>query len=235
MTSGPRLNAVLRTAVKQDREPHENEDSVAANTAEGRFAISDGVSTAARSEIWSALLTDAFVRGDDPVTPTVLTRLRRAWWDAVHEPDLPWFAHAKLAQGAAATFVGLQVDRSTYRITAVGDSCVLHLRERELVLAAPLHHWTGFSRFTETLSTDPERPGGEDQVWSGGGEFATGDVLLLATDAVARHLLHRYADEGVLPPIWEHVGDDAEFSDFVRRERARGLDNDDSTVCVVWT
>ncbi len=235
MTRGQPLSAVLRTAVKRDREPHENEDSVAANTAEGRFAVSDGVSTSARPKVWSDLLTNAFVHGDDPVTPTVLARLRRTWWDAVHDPDLPWFAQAKLAQGATATFLGLHVHGDTYRVTAVGDSCLFHIRGRELVLAAPLHHWTEFSRFTETLGTSPEWPFSPDQVWSGGGEFAVGDVLLLATDAVARHLLRRYAEEDVLLPIHEHVGDDAEFAAFVRRERERGLDNDDSTVCVVRT
>jgi hypothetical protein len=225
--------AALWTTPKRDRQPHENEDSVAGNASTGRFAVSDGASTAARSGVWSALLTEAFVRGDDPLSGRVLTELRREWWKLVLEPSLAWHAMDKLAQGSAATFVGLALSGNSYQVTAIGDSCLFHIRKQELLLAAPLNDWTRFSRYAVLVSTLPNCPLAADQLWSGGGQFDDGDVFLLATDAVAKQWLRHYAERGTLWPICDQVGDQAEFARLIEQERERGLDNDDSTICVV--
>lgn len=241
MTSPPvqvrkrRLGVVVRSLPKSDRDPHENEDSVAQNLAAGRFAISDGASTSARSEVWSRLLTDSFAGGADPLAPQVLTELRQQWWGRVFHRSLAWFAQEKLIQGGAATFVGLQVLYGTYRMTAVGDSCLFHIREQTILLAAPLDRWGQFSRSPDLVSTRIDAPPLREELWQGGGEYREGDIFLLATDAVAKHLLRVYRERGALLPIPEVSGSGARFVDFVRRERGRGLDNDDTTVCVVTT
>jgi hypothetical protein len=108
-TGGRPLSVVTRTVPKRDRAPHENEDSVAGDTGQGRFAIADGASTSARPEVWSGLLASTFVNGDNPLAPEVLARLRADWWQQVYRPSLPWFAQEKLSRGGDATFVGLHV------------------------------------------------------------------------------------------------------------------------------
>jgi hypothetical protein len=227
------LRVIRRTTAKRGRRPDENEDSSAEKAATGRFAVSDGASTAARADVWSALLTDAFVRGDDPLAPHTLAVLRRQWWKSVFHKDLPWFAHEKLARGSAATFIGLRIWEGCYEVVAVGDSCLFHLRKEEILLTAPMGDWTQFSRFPDLLSTDAAAPPTGDQVWTGGGEFIDGDVFVLATDAVAKHMLRTHAERGIVLPVCDYVTDDATFVDFIERERERGLDNDDATVCVV--
>jgi hypothetical protein len=149
------LKVKRQTTAKRGCEPGENEDSSAENVSQGRFSVSDGASTAARSEVWSRLLTSTFVRGDDPLDRDVLAELRRAWWTSVFDEDLTWFAREKLSQGSAATFLGLWIDGDRYEVTAVGDSCLFHISDQELVLAAPLDDWTQFSRFPNLVSTDP--------------------------------------------------------------------------------
>ncbi len=101
---------------KRGRSDAENEDRVAYDVGSGRFAVADGASTSARSEVWSEILVNAFTRdGVDPLAPDVLDRLRQAWWKQVARPGLPWWAVEKLPQGAAAAFVGL-----TVRETGIG-------------------------------------------------------------------------------------------------------------------
>lgn len=230
-----RFDVVVRSIPKIDRKPDENEDSVAEHRHAGRFAISDGASTSARSEVWSRLLTDTFASGADPLDPHLLAELRQRWWKLVFDQSLAWYAQAKLARGSAATFVGLHILDGTYHVTAVGDSCVFHVRKDELILAAPLDRWNQFSRFPALVSThlDAAPLGGE--LWQGGGEYQAGDTFVLATDAVAKHLLRVHEERGVILPISEESSSDAQFIDFVHRERGRGLDNDDTTVCVVTT
>ena len=225
----------MRSTPKSDRQPHENEDSVAENADEGRFAISDGASTSARSEVWSGLLTDSFVNGADPLVPETLAELRKRWWELVFDAALPWYAQDKLVQGGAATFVGLQVDSGTYRVTAIGDSCLFHIRQEEILLAGPLTRWEQFTRSPALLSTRPDAPPIRDELWHGGGHFRPGDVFLLATDAIAKHLLRERHEHGRLLPISAQLESDEQFADFVCRERGQGLDNDDATVCVVTT
>lgn len=230
-----RFGVVVRSTPKRDRQHHENEDSVAENHLAGRFAISDGASTSARSEVWSRLLTSTFAAGADPLAPHTLTELRQRWLKQVFNDSLAWYAREKLFQGGAATFVGLQVLDETYHVVAVGDSCVFHIRQDELILAAPLDHWNQFTRSPALVSTRLDAPPPGDELWQGGGEYQTGDTFLLATDAVAKHLLRVHRECGVILPISEASSSGTRFIDFVRRERGRGLDNDDTTVCVVTT
>jgi hypothetical protein len=225
----------VRSTTKRDSGPCKNEDSAAENIEAGRFAVSDGASTAARSDVWSRLLTESFVNGEDPLADDALTTLRRTWWERVCEPDLAWYAKEKLTRGSAATFLGLGVDADGYHVTAVGDSCLFHIAGKDLVLVAPLTDWTEFSRFPELVHTTPAVPVPPEQVWSGSGELGDGDVLLLTTDAIAKYLLWQRSETGELPPILDHLADDEVFIQFVEQAREHGLDNDDSTVCAVWT
>ncbi|WP_202919449.1 hypothetical protein [Saccharothrix deserti] len=220
-----------RTVPKRDRRPDENEDSVAVDLVSGRFAVSDGASTAARSAVWSALLVDAFAGGEDPLAPDVLDGLRREWWSKVFDPGLPWFAVEKLQRGSAATFVGLRIGGGAYQVTAVGDTCLFHVSDDELVLVGPVDDHRDFSRYPDLVST--HQPLAPAAVWSGGGAYRAGDVFLIATDAVAKHVL-RERVPGVLR-VCETVGGDLEFVRFVASGRQSGLDNDDTTVCVVHT
>ncbi|OLZ51887.1 protein phosphatase 2C domain-containing protein [Amycolatopsis keratiniphila] len=230
-----RLRVAIRTTAKRDSGPCENEDSAAENIDAGLFALSDGASAAARAEVWSQLLTEAFVSGADPLASSTLSALRRSWRERVSAPDLAWYAKEKLAQGSAATFLGVRVDTNGYNVTAVGDSCLFHVSDRELVLVAPLTDWREFSRFPELVHTSPDNPVPLEHIWSGGGPARDGDVLLLATDAIAKHLLRQHHETGELPAILDHLGDDEQFTKFVAHAREHGLENDDSTVCAVWT
>lgn len=224
-------------APKAGCSPQENEDSAEANSRSGRFAISDGASTAARSEVWSEILTSAFVfERKDPFESTVLSELRTRWWDRVHSDSLPWFAQSKLLEGSAATFLSLTVHNGRFRVTAVGDSCVFHIRGEEIIARGPLDCSADFTRFPALLTTRPDTTAADEEVWSKEGEYHAGDVFILATDAAAKYILRWHEQKNIIPRIPNYGDSPAGFLKQVDHLRNQAwLDNDDTTLCVVET
>ncbi|CAI7977527.1 PPM-type phosphatase domain-containing protein [Frankia sp. Hr75.2] len=228
------LAATAHSVARLGRSPAENEDSCAIRPELGRFAVADGASTSARPEVWSRLLVDAYAHdGLDPLAPDVLRALRERWWAQVSRPGLPWFARAKLQSGADASFLGLSVDvaNQSWTATCVGDSCVFHLRDGETRSVGPVGRSSDFTRFAELVgSHGPSAP--EPTLLTG--ELRPGDVLVLATDALARLLLHAAETRGRMPsPCWlaQTAG---RFSRAVAAYRHHGyLADDDTTICVV--
>jgi hypothetical protein len=186
--------------------------------------------------VWSAILVEAFVRDAvDPLLPDVLKHLRGKWWDQVAQPNLPWFAQAKIREGGAATFVGLHIDPATrtFRASAVGDSCLFRVRASQLLFVGPIERSDQFSRYPGLLRTRP----GDDQegdiaTWEG--RYVRGDLFVLATDAVAKFLLLIHEKHGRLPLVTDLVRSKEQFQRHVTHYRRRGLlENDDASLCVV--
>lgn len=228
-----RPHTASSTVPKSGNGAAENEDAVQVSPSAGRFAVSDGASSSARSDVWSTILTEVFVtEAVDPLAPDVLPRLRRRWWDSVNGGALPWYAQEKLLQGASATFAGLVVGEDWYEVQALGDSCFFHLRGGELLLAGPLERSSEFSRFPELVTTnnlgEPPAP------WRAIRRHKPGDVLVLTTDALAKYLLGEYESTAAfdLPAV---AGNSDHFPTFVTEARANGMPNDDATLCVVRT
>lgn len=229
------IGATDRTVPKHGRAPSENEDSFDGNRARGRYAVSDGASTAARSEVWSQILVDVFVQQQiDPLCADELHELRDRWWRQVcGGGSLPWFAQTKLLEGSAATFLGITFESGRFRARALGDSCLLHVRDDALLVAGPLGRSAQFNRTPPLVYTHPSMELDEEAVWTEKGEYQPGDTFVLATDAAAKHLLRRYEQDGAVPPVPKTV---EKFHRWVHDQRAAGqLDNDDTTVCVIRT
>ncbi len=234
VATGSGLSALIQTVAKNGRTPDENEDSAATDASAGLFAIADGAATSARPEVWSRLLVESFV-GErlNPLAPQALARLRGQWRTAVMRDGLAWYAEAKLAEGAAATFLGLRVEPATrsFHAIAVGDSCLFHLRHHSLLSVGPIQRAADFGRFPDLVSSRPDiRPAPATDMC---GTYRVGDVFLLATDAMAEFLLAAYERYGLLP-----IGHllDARFQRRVVAYRDRGrIGNDDTTVCAVRT
>lgn len=84
----------------------------------------------------------------------------------------------------------------------------------------------------------------EVKTWLGGGSYLSGDIqpgdiLLLATDALAHFILLQALKNGK-PKIWKHLqkllytGDDAAFKAWVEaRRRKNQMKNDDTTLIMI--
>lgn len=229
------------------------EDAFAFDEARGLAAIADGASEGIFSRAWSALLCESLVAepldlSDPAAVAERLLSLRAAWLRRIDYPSRRYTQQAKVDRiGAAATVVLLRVGPRTepensdalateapddpfdWRVWAVGDSCLFHVRDGRLLASVPVAASSDFGLAPALLRTraDTTLPSCVKAV----GTCRPGDLLVLATDAVAQSLL-RAVEDG-RPPDWARYQDLDPAAwrgeiDALRRDRR--IVNDDSTL-----
>ncbi|WP_433193994.1 hypothetical protein ACQP1G_35205 [Nocardia sp. CA-107356] len=226
--------ARLATHHKEGRDPDENDDRAVGGTG-SRFALADGASTSARADVWAEILVCAYVlEGADILEPIVLESLRSDWWQQVHSDDLPWYALAKLQHGGAATFVGMDINfaEQRYCAFAVGDACLLHIRRGRVITAGPLNHPRRFGRTPPLITTQAGDHSHRATLWEHEDGYVCGDQVVLASDGLAKYLLEQHCS-GATIDVAAIPGNDNEFRAWVADARRAGMDNDDTTICMV--
>ena len=204
-----------------------------------RCAVADGATESAFSREWAQLLVRSF--GEHRFR---LKAQQRSWRDLVDQHPLPWYLERKVTQGAHAAFIGLslhdqiargsegELGKGTWRAFAVGDSCLFHVRDGELLKAWPLSKSKEFGNNPFLLSTACTSPLSRDDAFVSifSGTWESRDSFYLATDAMAQWLL---AEEEASRPPWSFLRDlgPSIFEPVV--EILRGterLNNDDTTI-----
>jgi hypothetical protein len=229
---------------RRGHEVGECQDACASAPETGRFAIADGAAESAYSGLWAQMLVDEFVHAGDTLAPWPgwIASVQQRWSAAIRQPvgsePLPWYLEDRYQQGAFSTFLGMTIAESRWQAIAVGDSCLVHLRENELRDVFPLNHSSQFDNTPWLIGsrspTDevPLRHGLRGQ-----GECWAGDVLLLMTDALARWFLVEN-ETGCRP--WHELAllfdqPDSAFVEWVGALRTRRLlRNDDTTLVAIW-
>ena len=214
-----------------------------------RIAVSDGASESAFAREWANILSDAFVTQppeelrdltEDSLT-TWLAPAQEEWRSGVPWDRLPWHGQAKAEAGAFATLLGLVVAaqpddprRLSWRATAVGDSCLFIIRDGDLLLSFPLDDAAQFGNNPALVCSNPDNVGGfREQTRFHDGECATGDVFMLATDAIAAWLLAQRA-AGEKP--WETLAalNSSNWAGWIDEQRRGGsMRNDDTTLVII--
>ena len=213
-----------------------------------RAAVADGASESAFAREWANALVDAFVAappapdglaGDSP--DEWLAAPRERWNDCVPWDRLPWHGEAKARAGAFATLLGLTLAASpnsprrlSWRALAVGDSCLFVVSGGRLAVSFPVEDASEFDNNPDLLCSNPENAGrGWEAARRLDGECAAGDLLLLASDALA-HWFLAAAAAGDAP--WESIAalDSSGWDDWVGERRRAGLmRNDDVTLLAI--
>src|SRR5580704_9448411 len=88
---------------KRGHAVEEYEDAYRGDPARGRFAIADGASESSFAARWSHLLVHGFVESAEPQPgrwSSWLPALQQRWQAEVGGQDLPWYAEAKVQEGA---------------------------------------------------------------------------------------------------------------------------------------
>jgi hypothetical protein len=217
----------------------EYEDAWAADPAAGRFAVADGASESAFAGLWARVLAKGFVTAARPlVLPAWLDGPRRRWAAEVMGLELPWYAELKRQEGSFATLLGVALRPPTpsgpgrWKAVAVGDSCLVLVRNGRPILAFPLSRSSDFDSEPRLIGSRGGRP---PIAAYGAGLLRPGDRLFLMTDALAQWFL-RTREDGGRP--WEAAAallaserpEDA-FAGWVEGLRDRGgLRDDDVTL-----
>lgn len=226
-----------------------------------RFAVADGVTTAFYSGYWAAQLVSLFGQGllqdwnNDG--PTWKQTADNKWREYIQKRELGSISQNRLSQRdpASATFCGIEIAESTsessglsWRVIAVGDSCVIHLSAGYSSESAPntifsSHPCTkaaDFSCMTAAISNYEEYPLPPEFAENvrSHGCLRFGDILLLATDALCEWMI-KLSESG--KPVWKTIAETNDQDAFERmvqnaRQEAdpeRRLKDDDVALIVI--
>lgn len=181
---------------KRGNAAEEYEDAAAGDPLAGRFAVADGATESSFAREWAAILADGFVAA--PLThprrwPEWLPPLQDRWRSECGGRDLPWYAEEKFAQGAFATLLGVSLEFGQARrwsAVAVGDSCLFQVRDDRL-LSFPLRNSAEFDNSPPLLGSRTPPDEAREREHRINGRWQPGDVLFLATDALAHWMLRQ--------------------------------------------
>jgi hypothetical protein len=202
---------------KDPEHPQEYQDAYGVDAQRGMAVVADGVSSAIFSAQWAAILAEGVIADPpDPGNPEAfahwLGRQRELWAGRIETGGLSWFQRAKLPSGAFSTllWVGVAPLEDAHSGTfggwrlgayAIGDSCLFHVRGKELVRTFPIQN-------AAELQIDPIVLGSMDLGRDQFVQFLNldeicypDDLLVLCTDAVADWAFRRY--EAGDPPDWD--------------------------------
>src|SRR5262245_42960581 len=226
---------------KRGHDVRECQDAYAIAASNDRIAVSDGAAESAHAALWASMLVEEVVTAEE-CWPGWIARVQRRFAEAVQRPEgaepLPWFLEGRHHQGAFATFLGLTIDGPTWRAIAVGDSCLVQVRDDVVQVVYPIEHSSQFDSTpwligSHTSVEEVPRRRGLHLL----GECRPGDRFWLMTDALARWFLCR-REAGGQP--WRELTafldrPDEAFAGFVDQLRGRKqLRNDDTTLVAVW-
>ncbi len=226
------------------------ERALARQLGEFRCAVADGASESAFAGLWAQLLVRSFGK-----RKMRLARLRKLWEQAVKTKPVPWYLEKKIKNGAHAAFMGLLIRDGTgngngnakgsgkksrsWRALAVGDSCIFHVRDDELLVVGPVEKSELFDNSPFLIASKAKEPirRSAENVSLMNGDWEPGDTFYLATDAMAQWLLAEL--EAGRPP-WEYLRDLCADEDATLYPRlidelrtSHGLHNDDTTLLQV--
>ncbi|MHC3388882.1 hypothetical protein ACLQ2E_05400 [Streptomyces lavendulocolor] len=184
-----------------------------------RCAVADGASLSALPEPWARTLVRELcavpVRAlsDADTLHAALRTLSDGWPAALRSyvtglgRPLDWLEPHALQHGPAATFVAVGVlpvpGGWRWSAAAVGDCCLFQTRGDTLVTAFPLSLPESFGHHPDLVrGLDCLGAAGPSAIRTASGTAAAGDVLLLASDALAKWAL---AQETGRRPAWRQL------------------------------
>jgi Protein phosphatase 2C len=204
-----------------------------------RVAVADGATESSFAKLWAVLLAESYVRSP-VIGAEFFARLKPArhlWRRKLAGRPLPWFASEKAEQGAFAAFLGVQIDAHKNRWTAlaVGDCCLVQVddvgKRMRVVGMFPLQKSSQFTMSPYLIGSRSNGESPDERIQICTGSLRDGDMLLLATDALAAWLFRQH-EEG--RPLWKwlyrKLSTPESFAALVAYGRKNGLRNDDFTL-----
>ena len=229
---------------KSELEMTECEDAIGINLNRNRFAVADGATEAFAAQSWARQLAENWVNSDLAiVTVDEFRTWAAAQGQVLHESwntaQLSWYAEEKARSGSFAALAGVQVDLSgdipCWNAIALGDTCLVHLRNGEIVQALPISSSDSFNATPWLLPSHIVLLDAAcERIAVASGAVEHGDFLLLLSDAVAAWLLKLF-ETGDAPAYLDRLLRfplDQDFADFVVYERTSGRLRDDDIAVI---
>jgi hypothetical protein len=190
------------------------------------------------------MLVAAFARRKIGFDTTVdeVDPLRQKWSERPVRQGLPWYAEEKAASGAFSSLIGLELqgDKAeapgckVWRAVALGDSCLIQIRNDQIEEAFPLSASVDFGRSPDLLSS--RRSGIEsrqERLVVTEGEWRMGDTFFMMTDALGCWFFEEAEADRAPWRVLLDLGTQEQppFDDWIGRLRSRNaMKNDDVTL-----
>ena len=208
----------------------ECEDFIATDTQTCRFAVTDGATEAFDARNWARRLAENWVQTQSTLTADEFREWVAAEGRELHDSwnglSLSWYSEEKARTGSFAALVGVELDlkseSASWKAIALGDSCLIHCRGRNMLKSFPLSHPESFNSAPVLVASDSSvHEGSMTSVAIDSGNCNNGDVLLLLSDATACWFLERF-EKNDLDPNELFERKDAELKQFFDEERLTG-------------
>jgi hypothetical protein len=228
---------------KNGFEMSECEDVIAIDPTRHRFAIADGATEAFAAQNWARQLAINWVDSDSPILcvdefrswAAEQGRLLHDSWSGL---DLAWYSEEKARNGSFAAFAGVQLelagDVPSWEAIALGDTCIVQLRNGRLVQALPVSSSDSFNATPWLVPSHRLLLGAAcEHVAVGRGTVEHGDFLLLLSDAVAAWLFMLF-ENGESGAYFERLlrGNDRELAALFTDQRHAGRLRDDDIAVI---
>lgn len=218
----------------------EYEDAFDFSALTGRFAIADGASESSFAGIWARLLVEEFVKRSPFDAnhylrlPEWISPIQREWNRAIEWDGLPWYALDKAQHGGHSTLTGLEfVSKRLWRALAIGDSCLLQVRDDNLLVTFPIKKSADFRLNPPLLASVPSKTNASRGVARYGCVQAE-DRLFLATDALSCWFLSQFETGGQPWQTLLGLKDCSDFACLVADLRNRkAVRNDDMSLIII--
>jgi hypothetical protein len=160
-----------------------------------RAIVADGATSTAFSGQWAELLVEAycdrpFLGWDDLAQRAEIAAKR--WAEDVFSEARAWHVLKRVEQGAAAAIAAIELIESgcQWIASALGDSCVFHVRANRIIEMLPTYTAADFTDNPRLISTNMSRNVElRSDYLIKDGTYLRGDKFVLATDAAAEALL----------------------------------------------
>jgi hypothetical protein len=208
-----------------------------------KFAISDGATESSFSKEWSDLLVSCYK--DKPFDiahlPLTINAISETWKSITSAIELPWYAQQKLENGAFATFLGitLNLEEQSFESVSIGDCTLFQVRNNELIYSFPITSFEDFGNTPSLFATNSKfQSDYEKSVKYLNGQAISGDLLILASDAVAMWLFKRL-NEGERPwlsliALLNYEDYQTDFSNWTfNKIKENEMKNDDISVVLI--
>lgn len=207
-----------------------------------RFAIGDIANNSSFPGTWAGMLVADFVESGGEHLIERIRYLQQIWRTSINWESLKWNEEAKAKRGDNSTFLGLTFfpsqdrEKGVWKATAIGDSCLFHIRDNDILHQFPLQKASEFNDFpTLSSSVDKNYQKLIADIKFAYGEYRLDDIFILATDALAEWFLRSY-EKGEKPwiPLIE-IESIREYREFIHMLRiCKNIKDDDTSYLKVW-
>ena len=226
------------------------QDATGVNKDRDRYAIADGATRSFFPKTWAEILVKGFC--EESTLPLHqeswrewIEPLRQKWLEQVTstvQETKRYIAIDRLSksESAASTFVGLEVDRgkSVWKAMIIGDSCLFHVSDSKLEKSHLIEKSEGFTNRPDIFASFAKDSLYEPEFRTG--QVKTGDILILATDALAKWII-QHEEEGKFNDALKRLikieaNSEKQFNDFVEEARESDgirLVNDDVALLLI--